>query len=450
MRFILGAFYVKLLTMDKPRLTLKAAPKLILTPLLRQAIALLGLSLPRLKTYLEEEMANNPLFQSSKESLAESAMRGYSNSRPTLVSNEADESFLRAQADKEPSLYDYLSQQLKMSDLNAEELLIAEEIIACIDSNGYLHISPAALSRRLGCLTEKIINISNTIKYLDPPGIGAKDLQECLLIQLKSKDKTEPLEFQIIERCFKELTKKKYGLIAKKLKRTESEVRSAIEKIKRLNPRPGSNFSQEISIRVVPDVIINRRKNKIEITLNQESLPRLRINDSYQEILRDNEVSSETKQFIKKHLCNARWLIKALKQRNQNMLIVAREIAKIQKRALFQDISAIHPLTLKDIARETGLHLSTVGRIVKNKYASTPQGTVKLKDLFSAKYHTQNGNFISGKNIAAKIKNIAASANKPLTDQKIADMLQKEGILISRRAVAKHRGKLRIPPSYFR
>jgi len=440
--------------MDKPKLTLQAAPKLILTPRLRQAITLLELPLPKLKAYLSQEAANNPLFQSSKEGLKESLQRESLPEPSAIIPSsrpyEADESSLRAQTDKEPSLHDHLSRQIRLSDLNAEGLLAAEEIIACIDSNGYLRGTPEALSRRIDCPVEKIINILNAIKYLDPPGIGAKDLQECLLIQLKSKDKTGSLEFKIIERCFKELTKKKYGLIAKKLKKAESAVRSAIKEIKRLNPRPGADFSQEISIRVTPDVIIDKRKNKIEVTLNQENLPCLRVNDSYQEILQDGEASNETKQFIKKHLVNARWLIKALNQRNQNILKVTREIAKIQKRALFQDISEVRPLTLKDIAQKTNLHLSTVGRIVKHKYALTPRGTVRLKDLFSVKYPTKSGNPISGKNIAAKIKNIAAFANKPLTDQKIADILQKGGILISRRTVAKYRDRLRIPPSFFR
>src|SRR3989338_6696208 len=171
--------------MDKPKLTLQAAPKLILTPRLRQAITLLELTLPELKAYLSQEAANNPLLQSSKKGPAESATHNYSNPISTHISYETGESFLRAQADKEPSLYDYLSRQLRMSDLNAEELLTAEEIIACIDSNGYLRITPYALSHRLGCSADKIDNILNVIKHLDPPGIGAEDLQECLLIQLE-------------------------------------------------------------------------------------------------------------------------------------------------------------------------------------------------------------------------------------------------------------------------
>lgn len=436
--------------MDRPKLTLRVTPRLILTPRLRQAIMLLELTLPELKVYLSQETANNPLLQSSKKGPEESAIRNYSNPISTPTSYETSESFLHAQADREPSLYDYLNRQLRMSDLNAEELLTAEEIIPCVDSNGYLRITPDALSRRLGCSAEKIINILNAIKHLDPPGIGAKDLQECLLIQLESNRETQSPSYQIIKHCFKELVKNKYCLIAKKLKITQSQVQSAVREIRRLNPRPGSGFSMETPARVTVDVIISKVKNKIEVTLNQETLPRLRINDSYQEILRDSQASDETKQFIKKHLCGAQWLIKALKQRNQNILRVVREIAKIQKRALFHDIADVRPLALKDIAQKTNLHLSTVGRIVRNKYASTPQGTVKLKDLFSTKYHAQNGNSISGKNIAAKIKNIATSTNKPLTDQEIAGILQKGGILISRRTVTKYRNKLRIPPSFFR
>jgi len=440
--------------MNKPRLIPKAAQKLLLTPQIRQAITLLELPLQKLKVYLEQEVANNPLLQSSKEDLLASlqgkAMYNLSTPIPTSTSYEENESFLLAQTDKVPSLHDYLSQQLRISNLNAEELAIAEEIISCIDNYGYLRISPESLSERLNSPIERISDVLSIIKNLDPSGVGAKDLQECLLIQLKNKGKTQSPSYQILDRCFKELTKKKYGLIAKKIKITEAEVQSAIAEIKRLNPRPGSNFSQEVSIRVTPDVVINKKKGKIEITLNQKTLPRIQINNSYREILRDSEVSNETKQFVKKYLCNALWLIKAANQRNQNILKVVREIVKIQKRALFQDVSLARPLTLKDIAQKTDLHLSTVGRIVMNKYASTPQGTIRLKELFSAEYHSQNGVSISGKNIAAKIKNITVSSTNPLTDQKIADMLQKEGICISRRTVAKYRNKLRIPPSFFR
>lgn len=421
--------------MNKPGLTLKITPRLILTPNLRQAITLLELPMAGLRKYIEEETAKNPLFQHPGQ---------FSHSYGT------EDRFSPAQADKGPSLYDYLNQQLRLSGLTAEELQAAKEISSGIDNNGYLRDRPDELSRRLGLPLEKIYNIINTIQSLEPSGIGAKDLRECLLIQLKNADKTGSLEFQIVERCFNELAKRKYGLISKKLKRTETEILLALKEIKRLNPRPGSGFSRETPIRVIPDVIIGKEKGGIKITLNRQMLPELELNDSYLEILRDSRTSKQTKQLIRKHLSNARWLIKAISQRNQNMLKVAREIAKRQSRAIFQDISHLRPLTLEDIARKTGLHISTVGRIVKDKYISTPRGAIKLKELFSTKHYSKHGNPISAGNIAAKLKKIISRAKTPLTDREIAGILQKEGIPVSRRTVAKYRDKLRIRPSFLR
>jgi len=435
--------------MHEQRLLHKTTTKLILTPQLKQAISLLELPFHKLKTYLEYEAAHNPLFQSSKEDML-ACLQEKPSRNSSVANHNGDELLTQLVQDKPIGLHDHLCQQLRISNINNETLTIAEELVTYVDGLGYLRLSPESLSKRLDCDVTKIEEALNIIKSLDPAGVGAKDLQECLLIQLKNKGQIQSLAYQIISRYFKELARKEYHLIAKRLKIDEKQVKSTLKEIKALNPKPGVSYTHETVLPIIPDAYISGKKNKIEITVNQEALPTFRINDSYQEILHDIDTPDETKQFIRERLRNALWLIKTFSQRNQNILKVVREIAKIQKHAIFKDISATKPLTLKVIAQKTGLHLSTVGRIVAHKYISAPRGTIKLKDLFSVKYRSKDGKLVSAKHIAAKIKDITASAKIPFTDQKIADTLQKEGIIISRRTVAKYRNKLRIPPSFFK
>jgi len=436
--------------MREQRLLHKITLKLILTPQLKQAILLLELPFHKLKTYLEHETAHNPLFQSSKKEDILACLQEKPLRSSSVTSRNGDEFLMQLLQDKPIGLHDHLSQQLRISNINNEILTIAEELVTYVDDLGYLRLSPESLSKRLDYDVKKIKEAFNIIKTLDPDGVGAKDLQECLLMQLKNKGQIQSLAFQIVSHSFKELAQKKYHLIAKKLKVSEKQVKSALKEIRALNSKPGASYTHEMALPIIPDAYISRKKNKIEITINQKALPSLKINDCYQEILKDNDTPVEIKQFIKEHLHNALWLTKTLTQRNLNILKVVREIAKIQKHALLEDISATQPLNLKTIAQKTGLHLSTVGRIVAHKYISTPKGTIKLKDLFSVKYRSKDDKPVSAKYIAVRIKDISASAKIPFTDQKIADTLQKEGIIISRRTVAKYRNKLHIPPSFFR
>jgi len=435
--------------MHEQRLLHKTTLKLILTPQLKQAISLLELPFHKLKTYLEYEAAHNPLFQSSKEDML-ACLQEKPSRNSSVAKHNGDELLTQLLQDKPIGLHDHLCQQLRISNINNEILMIAQELITYVDDLGYLRLSPESLSKRLDCDVTKIEEALNIIKSLDPAGVGAKDLQECLLIQLRNKGRIQSLAYQIVSRCFKELAQKKYHLIAKRLKISEEQIKSTLKEIKALNPKPGASYNYETALPIISDAYISGKKNKIEITVNQEALPGFKINDCYQEILRDIDTPDETKQFIREHLHNALWLTKTLSQRNQNILKVVREIAKIQKHAIFEGISATRPLTLKVIAQKTGLHLSTIGRIVAHKHVSTPQGTIKLKDLFSVKYRSKGGKPVSAKHITVRIKDIAASAKIPLTDQKIADTLREEGIIISRRTVAKYRNKLRVPPSFFR
>ncbi|MDP2938168.1 MAG: RNA polymerase factor sigma-54 [Candidatus Omnitrophota bacterium] len=447
--------------MEKISLSHRLSPKLLITPKLKQALYILQLPYNSLEGYLKEQIAENPLLQSmSKENLEGEIKKILSSNNASYLKNqtysgsEIDNSMQFSQ--KEPpqtqNLQDYLLQQLRMTFLNENELLIAEELINHIDSNGYLRVSLEQFSKERDLPLEKIEAVLRAIQSLEPSGIGARNLQECLLIQLKNDEQEQSLAYKIVQSHFKELTKKAYQIIAKKLDVSIAEVKSAIEKIKSLNPRPGTTISQEENnVTIIPDVFVKVYSNKLRLMFNDDNLPQLKVNPFYKKLLKSSAASEETTRFIKERLKSALWLIEAVKQRQNNMIKVIKAIAEIQKQAMRKDLSYLKPLGLKDIAHKTGLHLSTVARIASNKYIATPQGTLRIKDLFSPKLTLNKGGSISRKNVLSRIKNIVCiDKQKPLFDQAIADILRKNGINISRRTVTKYRNLLKIPPVFLR
>ena len=444
--------------MGTHKLTPHVSPKLRVTTKLIQALHLLKLTTPALKEYLDKSILENPLLQPADlEDL-------YSNIKSLLFSgrNSTDKTRLIT-ADKisnyaenlqsdTVSLHDHLLLQLKTSFLNDDELTIGEDIIECLDSNGYLTSSLAELSQKHNKpiqIAEKILNV---IQTFDPPGVGARSLQECLLIQLKINGLEDSVSYKIVKSFFKELSRKKLDTISKDTGASIEKVRKAVKIITSLNPKPGAVFSRDKNVTVIPDIILTKHKNHLKIELNEKELPSLNINSNYLKLLQDQNASQEVKQFITERLKNALWLIKAMEERRNNIIKVMNAIVKIQKQAILIGFSHIKPLTLTEIAKISSLHHSTISRIVANKYALTSQGTIKIKDLFSGKYELSDGSAISSKNILSKIQRIIIKGNKkiPLTDKAIADILQKDGIRISRRTVAKYRKKLNIPSSFFR
>jgi RNA polymerase sigma-54 factor len=444
--------------MSAHKLTPRVSPKLRVTAKLIQALNLLRLTTPVLKEYIHKSISENPLLQptdienlrSTIKSLISAGRDGIGKTHLT----GADE--IRGYAENlksdTASLHDHLLHQLKTSFLNDNELTIGEEIIECLDNNGYMTSSLAELSQKSNMPAQMVEKVINIIQTFDPPGVGARSLQECLLIQLRINSLEHSLAYIIVKSFFKELSRKKLGAIAKKTSASIDKVKESLKIIASLNPKPGAAFNSDKNITVIPDVIIIKRGDVLKIRLNEKELPSLNINQNYLKLLHDQNASQEVKQFITERLKNALWLTKAMEERRANILKVMNTIVKIQKQAILKNLSHIKPLTLAEVAKISGLHHSTVSRIVANKYASTPQGTVKIRDLFSGKYRLSNGSIISSKNILFKIQRIIVRGNKktPLTDKAIADILQKDGIQISRRAIAKYRKKLNIPSSFFR
>ncbi len=447
--------------MKKISLSHRLTQKLLITPELRQALYILQLPYCSLETFLQKQIAENPLLQSlSKENLEGEIKKILSSNTPSYQKNQTytdvgtDEhmSFLQKESPQTQSLQDYLLQQLRMTFLNENELSIAEELINHIDNNGYLRIPIKRFAKEHNIALDKIEAVLNTVQSLAPSGIGARNLQECLLIQLKYDEQEQSLAYKIIRLYFKELAKKAYQTIAKKLRVNLEDIETAVRKIKTLNPRPGTVISQEENnTTIIPDISVEAHGNSIRLMLNNNNLPQLKINAFYKKLLKSSATSEETTRYIKERLKKALWLIEAVKQRQNNMIKVMTAIVETQKQAVRKDFSYLEPLRLKDIAHKTGLHLSTVARIVSYKYIATPQGTIRAKDLFGPKLYLNKGGAISRKIVLSRIKKIALDNKQTrLSDQAITETLHKEGIRISRRTVTKYRNLLKILPAFLR
>lgn len=385
----------------------------------------------------------------------------------------------------ENTFHEYLEQQIGLIDLKDErEHEIAMQIIGSIDDDGYLRREPGAMvddlifSRNIRSTEKEILDILLKVQHLDPPGTGARDLQECLLLQLRSKlrqdDDVVPYEeklaiqvaIRIISQYFDEFTKKHYPKLCRQLNIDEEDLKQAVDEILKLNPKPASSFTSKVDRAmnyVVPDYIVQNRDGELELSLNARNAPELRINDQYRDMLRafhsgrnGKRASKKEKEavlFIKQKIDSAKWFIDAIKQRQQTMMLTMGAILHHQNDFfLTGDQKKIRPMILKDIADATGLDISTVSRVANSKYVQTEFGTKRLKDFFSESLSTQDGEEVSTLEVKKILSDIIGEENKrrPLSDEKLKTMLLKKGYNIARRTVAKYREQLNIPVARLR
>ncbi len=299
-------------------------------------------------------------------------------------------------------------------------------------------------------MVEKALEL---IQTFDPPGVGARELRESLLIQLRMKDLGDSLAATIVRDHFDEFKQKKYLDLSKKLKISLKEIQAQAAVIGSLNPKPGLDIFAENPHYVIPDLVVERVGDKFVIFLNDRNVPRLRISQSYKdELQRDSGISAETRDFIQGRLKNAKWLIQTIEQRRRTMIKVMQSIVEEQKEFFEKGTVALKPLTLQQVASKIDMHESTVSRVTTNKYVQTPKGVFELKFFFSSSLGTQSGDEVSAKSAKVNIQRIIAGENpkKPLSDQKIADILEESGLIIARRTVAKYREQLGILPARHR
>ncbi len=371
----------------------------------------------------------------------------------------------------ERSFHEYLKTQLSMLHLTDREKKIANQIIGSLDEAGYLRRSPEsiaddmAFSENLILEPKEIEGVIKKIQNFDPAGIGASDLQECLLLQLNRKDPDDPdvqVAQNILEEYFEEFSKKHYQKICRSLDITEEQLRDAIGEITKLNPRPGGNYGSvnKAESYVVPDFFIKSNNGELELSLNSKNAPDLHISHSYKEMLmaydeskKNDKRQKEAVMFIKQKIDSAKWFIDAIKQRQHTLLSTMETIMNYQEEFFItNDETTLKPMILKDIADRTGLDISTISRVANSKYVQTEFGIYKLKYFFSESLSTNSGEEVSTREVKRILQNIIEEEDKkkPLSDEKLTKKLHEKGYNIARRTVAKYREQLDIPVARLR
>lgn len=459
--------------------------RLVMTPRLQQALKLLQMPTQELQQVLRQEMLQNPMLEEVDElEEVETLDEAVDEDEPTREEKdpaqvergedqeewddyfetafgmgggvgefEEREDFLERVPVAKPNFSEYLMSQLRLATEDKRVLDIGAYIIGNLDDSGYLVCSVEEIARTFETTPAEVEAVLKIIQTFEPSGVGARDLRECLLIQLESRGQGDSLAARIISECFEEFKQRKYLDISKKLKLSLREIQAQASAIGGLNPKPGLDIVSEGPKYVIPDLIVDRVGEKFVVYLNDRNVPRLRISQSYRSELRgDHEVSEETRNFIHSKLKNAKWLIQTIEQRRRTMIKVMENIVEAQHDFFEKGSGSLRPLTLQQVAVKIGMHESTVSRVTTNKYVQTPRGVYELKYFFSSALSTESGEEVSAKSAKQNIRDIIGKedARKPLSDQKIADMLREDGLIIARRTVAKYREQLGILPARHR
>ena len=497
----------------KQSLQLKIGQSLTMTPQLQQAIRLLQLSTLDLQAEVQELVEVNPMLEiaedsdsnnSSTEASAEQASSEANTSSETSASTTTDEQPQEAVTNSEESsmdnipedlpvdsnwddiydaaptslgsgqrdedngsfefqsggggdsLQDHLQWQLDMQRFSDTDRLIAEAIIDAINEDGYLSVSLESIWEGLqgdesDIEQDEVDAVLRRIHTFDPVGVGARDLRECLLIQLKQIEE-ESVNLNRAKKLVSEyldmLGSRDFNQLLRRMKLSKEELQEVIVLIQSLNPRPGSAIESSQAEYVVPDVLVKKEKERWKVELNVEAIPRLRINSTYANLVRRADNSSDNV-YLKNNLQEARWFLKSLQSRNETLLKVATCIVERQQGFLEHGEEAMKALVLHDVAEAVGMHESTISRVTTQKYMHTPRGIFELKYFFSSHVTTATGGACSATAIRALIKKLIAAENvqKPLSDSKLANILEEQGINVARRTVAKYRESMSIPPS---
>jgi len=429
----------------------KLTYKLRLTPQMRLAINLLQMPLVKLKEYVKKQVEENPLLEIENNETHPEQIE-FDLNYNSNEDGEEKQNYRENLITKTATLSEHLLRQLHLFVESDDERKIGEIIIANIDDNGYLKSSieeMANLTRTTQPAVEKVLSLVQTF---DPIGVGTRDLRECLLLQIRSKGDENSLAGQIINRYLPYLEKKRFNFIAKKLNCSVEKIKEAIKQIANLEPKPGCSFNTEIAIRLIPDVILKRNDDKYEVMLNDWELPSLNLNPKYKTMLKQKDITEDTKEYLEERLKAANSLINAINKRKETMQRVTEAIVYIQKDFLDNGMQNFKPMTLSQIANLVDKHKSTVSRAVNNKYLQTPNGIFELRQFLNSGVKQENGVLFSSKAIKSKIKELIKNEDKenPLTDQEVVNLFKQEGISISRRTIAKYRHQLKVLSSQSR
>ena len=368
-------------------------------------------------------------------------------------------------------LSDHLKEQVQMLDLTPRQRLIAEEFLGNIAEDGYLGSPLEEIVSGANKLIEEFANqreneatvqpytlaeaeaMLRTIQSLDPPGVGARDLRECLLLQLEDKKLTDTLAYRLVKEAWEDLKNHRWSDLGKRFAIDPSEVQKVADVLAKLDPKPGLQYAAANDTYITPDLTVDKIGDQYHVTLNDGGLPRLRISKTYQDIARDRKkFQGENKEFINQRLNSAHWMIQAIEQRRQTMLKVMNFIVDRQREFFEKGVEYLRPLTLREVADVINMHESTVSRVTNEKYVQTPRGLLPLKFFFSSGLQTSSGEDASARAIKAQIQKMVSEEQpkNPLTDQQIVEMFGARGVRIARRTVAKYRDQLNILPARMR
>ncbi len=351
------------------------------------------------------------------------------------------------------TLMDHLLEQLRLAPLSPSDMQIGEYLLWCIDDVGYLTCDLETVAEQFNVEVAAVEQVLKVIQRFDPVGIGARTLRECLLIQLEEKTPRDEMAIRMLEECYEDFSNKRFEKIAKKLDLSLEQVKRIMDAVAKLNPKPGERNVAEAENIIVPDVVVENDDGKLEVTLNDWNMPRLRINESYKQLLKEKDrVNKETRDYIRQRLESARWLINSIYQRRSTILRVMESIVKHQREFFEKGKEFLRPMILKDIADDVSLDISTVSRVTSGKYVQTEFGIFELKYFFSERMETADGDEVSNKLIKERIRGIISQEDpkNPFNDEEISDMLRKDGFIVARRTVAKYREQSMIPVARLR
>jgi RNA polymerase sigma-54 factor len=474
------------------KMSMKLSQQLRMTPQLQQAIKLLQLSRVELENEVRKELIENPVLEEIQESAEDDPANSKMETSSELTENrdnaqteqDADprkqdeidwENYLDTnykpqqgagggQSDEimnyenvisaEQTLHDHLVWQMNLSGFNDEETAIAQILLSYINDDGYIKVPLEEIAKSEGVPVEELSDILPFIQEFDPPGVGARDLKECLKLQAMHIEEDTNDLLAIIDHHLKDLERKNYPAIAKAMEMDVEYIHELCKIILSMDPKPGRQFHTNDTHFITPDVYVYKVGDEYVVSLNEDGLPRLRISNLYKNILqskraKDGKNDAQTQEYIQDKLRSAVWLIKSIHQRQRTIYKVTESIVKHQTEFFEKGPEKIKPMILRDIANDIGMHESTVSRVTTNKYVHTPQGIFELKYFFNSGISKTDGDSVASESVKLKIKDLVENEDpkNPLSDQKIVEALKKDGIKIARRTVAKYRDVLKILPS---
>lgn len=374
------------------------------------------------------------------------------SSQPFSSDDAARRQFFLDSISETKSLQQHLMDQLALAAENEHDRQIGELIIGNINEEGYLTSSPEELAASAGYETAELQKVLILVQEFDPIGVGARDLRECLLIQLRRLGQEESLAAHMVTDHLDALGGRKYPDIARTLKISVEEVQAAAHLIATLEPKPGRSFEADATSYILPEVFVQKIDGEYAIFLNNDQIPRLHISGHYRKLMADAQAGAEVRSYIREKVRAGLFLIKSINQRQTTIYNIAREIVRVQREFLEKGITSLRPLTMNEVAQVVGIHETTVSRAIANKYMQTPRGTFEMKYFFTPGYKTADGQNISNKTIKDAISKLVAEEDpsNPLSDQTMVERLTSQGTKVARRTVAKYREELKILPSHLR